>query len=515
VGRQGWGPDAILEPYNEHPIALPMLLFKGLFETVGLAHYAPYQALILGAHVLCSLLLFEFARRRVGSALAVVPALLLLVFGPGWENILWPTQIVFGLPLAAAIGALLLLEHEDPRSDLAAGALLVAAFASGSLGVPIAIGIGTYLLLGDNRWVRLLRVVGVPAGLYAAWLLAYSPGSRVKPGDQLASLPGFLLDTIGGNIASLLSVTDSLAWPLAIVFALLVAWRLARGTSRERMLFALVAMALAYWILLGLFRPHSLASLSRYLYPGALFLLLISVEVARGARLRAPALAVAYALTAVLVVANVHELDYGADRLREYSDFVGSSLAALELASDRVDPDYRPEPLIASDVVAGPYLSAVAAYGSPAAPPDEVVHRSTAVRREADVVLTRALSVEIEETAELPAAGCRRVELGGRHAEVRFTAPGLVIRAGGSPVTVRLRRFADDYGPDDVPPEAVLFPEGGNLSLFGASLPTPVVLVVEPGESGVLRVPADGFDRPWHAKLWSGTSAKVCSQPSP
>ena len=532
VDRQGAGADTLLEPYNEHPILLPLLLFKGLFNTVGLESYWPYQALVIGLHLLVCGLLFEFARHRVGDALAAVPALIMLFFGPGWENIVWPTQIVFSIPLSAALGALLLLERDSPRADLAASGLLVIAFASGSLGVPVAAGAGAYLLLGDRRWRRLLRVVAVPGALYAAWLLAYSPSNTVEPADQLSALPGFLLDRIGGNLASLLSLDDSWAWALTAALAVLVVLRVARHPRSERMLLALLAMSLSYWVLLGLFRPEALASLSRYLYPGALFLLLIATELARGVRLRGPGLAAAYVVTAVVVIANVHELEDGADRLRQYSDYVGASLGALELASAQVEPDYAPEPLIAPHVVAGDYLAAVAQFGSPAATPDEIVGRSPSVRREADIVLTRALGLGLENApiqagggepavarltggrlARAP-AGCVRFEPEPAGSiEVRFAAPGLALRAGDGRATMRLRRFAEGYGPDDAPAEAELFPDGGGLSVFGSALPLPLVLELPPAQATALRIPADDFRRPWHARVTTDTPTVVCGLP--
>ena len=48
------------------------------------------------------LLLYVYARRRVGPYLALLPAIVVLFAGPGWQDILWPFQIAWLISIAAA-----------------------------------------------------------------------------------------------------------------------------------------------------------------------------------------------------------------------------------------------------------------------------------------------------------------------------------------------------------------------------------------------------------------------------
>ena len=68
----------------------------------------------------CVVLLFVYARRRVGDLLALGAAAVVALLGPAWPDILWPFQIGFLGSLAAGIGALLCLDRADRRGDIGA-----------------------------------------------------------------------------------------------------------------------------------------------------------------------------------------------------------------------------------------------------------------------------------------------------------------------------------------------------------------------------------------------------------
>ena len=98
---------------------MPVLVYKLLFSTVGIDSYLPYRVLGLAMHCGVVVLLFSYARRRVGDVLALAAAAAILLLGTAWQDVLWPFQIGFLGSLAAGIGALLALDREDRRGDVA------------------------------------------------------------------------------------------------------------------------------------------------------------------------------------------------------------------------------------------------------------------------------------------------------------------------------------------------------------------------------------------------------------
>ena len=151
INRQEFTADALLRPHNEHNVMIAVLLFKGLWELVGLDHYIAFRLLVVALHLLCGGLLYVYARRRVGPVLALAPALILLFLGTAWEIILWPFEVQFLIPIAAGLGAFMLLERRELRSDLWASALLVLALAGGSLGIPMLVGAGVDIVFRQDR----------------------------------------------------------------------------------------------------------------------------------------------------------------------------------------------------------------------------------------------------------------------------------------------------------------------------------------------------------------------------
>ncbi|MBA2631099.1 MAG: hypothetical protein H0U84_08800, partial [Thermoleophilaceae bacterium] len=257
INRQAFTADALLKPHNEHNVAVTVLLFKGAWELAGLGQYWVFRVLVVGLHLLCAGVLYVYARRRVGPVLALAPAVVLLFLGTAWEIILWPFEIQFMIPVTAGMGMLLFLERRDPRSDLAASGLLLLAFASGSLGIPMAAGAAVEILFGGDRLRRVLRVLAVPVGLYLVWLSQYDP-FRARFGTY-GSVPQFVWDQLGSAIAALAGFAFSSARMPALVagaaLALLVAVAFIRGAVDRGRMAAIVTMALAYWGALALYRP--------------------------------------------------------------------------------------------------------------------------------------------------------------------------------------------------------------------------------------------------------------------
>ena len=105
--RRGGSVDSLLQPHNQHFVLIPVVLYKLLFAIVGLRHYGPYRGLLVAMELVCVSLIFVYARRRVGGFYALLATALILLFGPAWQDILWPFQSAWILAVLAGVGALL------------------------------------------------------------------------------------------------------------------------------------------------------------------------------------------------------------------------------------------------------------------------------------------------------------------------------------------------------------------------------------------------------------------------
>ena len=127
---------------------------------------------------------------------------------------------------------------------------------------------------------------------------------------------------------------------------MVLAERFVRGGVDRGRLAAIVTMALAYWAALALYRPWVAdQEPSRFLYGGALLVLLALLEVARGWRPGSGGRSrLVGALVLLSAVSNLDDLRDGAHRVRAYSDYVEPGLGALELTRGQVRASFRPEP---------------------------------------------------------------------------------------------------------------------------------------------------------------------------
>jgi hypothetical protein len=89
VRRPGWSLDTFFEPFNEHPVILPALIYKTLLAVFGMESALPFHVVAIALFLLCALLVFIYMRRRVGDWLALCGAVLLLFMGAAHEDLLW------------------------------------------------------------------------------------------------------------------------------------------------------------------------------------------------------------------------------------------------------------------------------------------------------------------------------------------------------------------------------------------------------------------------------------------
>ena len=70
--------------------------------------------------------------------------------------------------------------------------------------------------------------------------------SDVHPLDNLSSLPEFVANAVGANLAAIFSLDDSLGWVLAAVLAVAVVVAVARDPRGSAWILAALAMVLVH-----------------------------------------------------------------------------------------------------------------------------------------------------------------------------------------------------------------------------------------------------------------------------
>jgi hypothetical protein len=427
----------------------------------------------------------------VDDTVAVAFTVALLFFGPGWDPLLSAVGSIANISLAAGLGMLLALNRGTRRADVVAALLLAISLASFSYGPAFAAAAAVDILLRPGG-ARRLWVPIVPMVAWGLWDLGWGDESQTHWGNmgglansvaESASAVAVSLTGLyrpGGEDVDLANPVDTtFGPPLAFALAAVVAYRL-RGPARTSpRLWALVVLTLSFWSAIALVQNEGRPpTVSRYLYPGAVFVLLIIAELLDGVRLGHRSRAVLAVWLAIVLVAGVINFRWARDVFDGHAEFNRAELAALELARDTVPPDYTPEASelelvrghYMTGVVADPYFAAIDDYGSPAYSVSELQRAPPEPRQAADLLLAEATGLAAVPTSERPSGSapptlepdgsvvsrsrrrCLRLEPGSdQPSQAILTVPphGLIVRGDQDPpLDLRLRRFGDVFGVD-------------------------------------------------------------------
>ena len=297
--RRGFSAGVFLDPNNDHIAVALAAIYKAPLAVFGMSSALPFAVVSTLVFVLSVVLLFLYLHRRVGDWLALLGSVLVLFLGAAWNDLLWSFQIGFSASIAAGIGALLALDRDDRKGDLAACALLVLSTSFSELGVPFAVGALVSVALGPSPRRSRLYVAVVPLALYGIWYLGWGHmGPHRASFHNLVNSPKFVFDSVSQNLASLLGLATPLSgngeylvglnWGriLLVIAIALAIWRLRRVGWPSRWLWAVLAAGGAFWFLTALNAIPLLRTptTGRYQYPGAIFVLLIAAELLRGVR---------------------------------------------------------------------------------------------------------------------------------------------------------------------------------------------------------------------------------------
>jgi hypothetical protein len=500
----GGGIHSLLRAHVGNISIFPIAVYKVLFHLVGLNHYAVFRLAVVALHLICGGLVFVLASRRIPRVPALLAAALILFLGAAWEDLLWAFQIGYLLSVAGGLAAWVLLERRGRLAEIAAMLCLVVSVGSSSLGIAVMIGVAVELAW-ERRW-RAGWIVIVPALLYLLWYLGY--GESQVTVESLVHAPGFAADLAAAAFGGL--VGRGLEWgrPLAVLGLLVLLGRLARPLPVSARLAGLIATGVSLWIVTAAARSTTSApEASRYIYLGAVVIVLVGIELLRGVALTPRVTAVAAVVVAGCAVTGLTVLHDGAMGLRATSKAVRVDLGALELAAAYVPPGYQPDPQGAPQILAGPYLHTVRSIGStPADTPAEIIASEPAVRTEVDENLVKLeggtlapaaprtqlssdypLVANVGGSQPVHSAHCWKTNVLGPDAYAEFLLPpaGLLIRATSEAVQVVVRRFSPPLG--------------------GVTLGS-----VPPQQAAIVKFPVDASGRPWFVRLSSGTTTEAC-----
>jgi hypothetical protein len=472
--RRGFSAGAFLDPHVGHLAVGVIAIYKLLLATFGMTSMLPFHVASTLIYLVAAVMLFAYVRRRVGDWLALMGAVLILFFGAGAVDILSPFQMFFSGSIAAGIGALLALDRDDRAGDLLACLLLVVAISFSEAGIAFAVGVMARLALGSRPLVGRLYVVMVPLVLYAIWWLGWGHTAESHLTlHNVATSPLYVLDAASAAIASLVglaSASDALPepsgqqWlPAAFIVAIgLAAWRVGRLGRIPSGVWPVLAIGLTFWVLCAFNTFFGRApGNGRYIYPSAVLVLLIAAELCRGVRVGRRGIAAAAGVTAVGLAAN---LVFLSDAYRGYfkpaNEQQRGALSALEIAGPD-NPGFvlnaKTSPVTFFDINTSQYLSAVAAFGSPAYTPTELASAPEASRLEADKVLGAILGIELEPGGA--GGGPCRTVLASQHGATGVKLGPGTITLRAQPATrakVELGRFSDQlpYTAGSLAPES-------------------------------------------------------------
>jgi hypothetical protein len=157
IANRKLSPGRLLAPHYGHWSTLPILVYRLLWELVGLRSYLPYVTLTIALHLTAAALL-RLVMRRAGIRpwIATLGASVFVLFGAGAQDIVWAFQIGFDGALVFGLVHVVLADHAGTvdRRD-------VIGLAAGALGLMCS-GVG----------VAMVIVAGIAAGLRRDWRVA-------------------------------------------------------------------------------------------------------------------------------------------------------------------------------------------------------------------------------------------------------------------------------------------------------------------------------------------------------
>jgi hypothetical protein len=273
-------PGTWLPPHNEHWSTLPVIVYRLLIETVGLRTYVPYLAVVVALHGLVVALTFVAIRRSSGPLSAIAVAILLLLYGSGFENLYWGFQTGFVGATAAGIAALLALDRRDERGRWGVAVLLTIGLATAGVALAFCVAVAIESIVA-RRLRTMLVPLAIPAAIYAAWFVTFGrfgvrSGTAIGP-SALVDVPSAVITGFSNAAGAISGLGPTLGIVPAIGIGLWAIVRLWRDRRLPARFVGCIAGIVTLYGLIGLTRSHDFAGIvdyTRYTYISGILLLI-------------------------------------------------------------------------------------------------------------------------------------------------------------------------------------------------------------------------------------------------
>ena len=266
--------DFLFAPQDGHWMTIPVLLYDTTRHLFGLDSYWPFLIPAMVAHIAAVLLARVLClRHHVSPWTTTLLCSTLLMFGPGWENIVFAIQITYNFSLVAFLAQVVLTDHDGPadrRDWIGSGLALIGVMSSG-FGPIFIVGIAVVLVL-RQRWKALLIAV-VPQGLaYAWWALVWAtdPASDNHPGNK-SQIPQFAAHGLRATFDALTGLPGLGVIALFATLAVVLCGRF--GRRSQAMFIGLGTTVVFMFVAIGFERVGfgvQLAESSRYIHIAAI-----------------------------------------------------------------------------------------------------------------------------------------------------------------------------------------------------------------------------------------------------
>jgi hypothetical protein len=526
---RGWSLETLLKPQNGHLIVVPLLIYKGLFATVGAGSHTPYQVVTVILHLIVATLFFSLVRTRIALGAAVALTILVALFGAGWDTLMGAYELPNLTGMAAGLAMLLALERRTLRGDLTACVLLALALASFSVGIAFAAGALLALWMGGRAQWHRAWIVLIPGALYLVWFIwARKFGQSEVTTEALSSLFSGIADQLAAicaaitglfrapgsaELADLIQIRPEWGYPLALLLAALVVLHI-RQAPRSIRFWTVGAILLIYLALVAAgLSPARAPNASRYVYMGGILALLLVAELGRGIRWSTTVGLIALVLLGLSLMANVAELRVGGRLFIAEGDTNRATLAALELSRGRVDPNFPVEDESVTHshpdmfFTAQAYFEAGNEFGSPAYSLDQLIAAGEQAREAADQELVRILHLAPKPMGATP------LDRHGPRPKLLEASGGRVVATGDCLALIPNRDSTASLQ-IEVPPGGLAYrtaPDSEvtlSVARFGDAFSTALPMVAGSAE---VSIPADAGEVPWRAELKAGARTLVCS----
>lgn len=496
------GIDSMLAPHGENIVVLQAMLYRATYVVFGIGSAVPLQTISLISFLLSVIVFFVWVRARVGDWAALAAAVPILFLGVSFDDLLWAFQIGYSGSITAGLIALIALGRDGRFSLPVACVALIVSMTTSSLGLPFLFAAAVLLLHRDGRRFWHSYVLLVPALLFLAWFIGWgSAANSLVTLDNLLDAPRYIAVSVKSVVMGLTGLHrisspagDLLGWLATAGLTGVIAARLIRRRQLPLPFLVALAAGLAFWGLAAASQIEGIgirsADQSRYMFPGAIFLLMITAGAFEGSRPNRVTITTLLALAAISVACSLDTLEKGSKVLGLGALVPKASMTALDIAGPAADPEFEVSiaPFFVLDYMSQDVFRELEGrYGRAGWTEDQIAGLSQPELRLLDIELVKAVGLQMNTGPGRTGGSCRWLrsrQVPGR--EVARIGSGTVslTPAGNRRLKVRVGRFA--------------------------STDSVAVGSVRAGETGRLAFARDLSDRAWRVSAIGEGPVRVC-----